>query len=129
VPASRYPAIGDIVEIRFAEADVPLGNDELAHGHFQGAIRYYGRARTLVERYLDEGGSMNAMRQMMEGGRPDPEYDTNLQVLYDDAMKGLELSYRSTGQTDLAARMATEMATGDTSFQSIITQARKATGE
>ena len=121
----RYPALGDIVEIRYAQADVPLGDDALSHAKYDAAINYYKRALPLFRQYVNQDGTMGG-RQSLTGGHPDPTADQQIYALYQDDIKGLISAYTSDGQPGSAAKVSVANADLNGRFESIMTRATKA---
>jgi O-antigen ligase len=100
-PYGLIPAIGEVVEFRYAFADAVMGADALGAGRPKDAIVYLTRSQIILQTYADEGGSSNEMRQALTGGKPDPEIDRQLQDLYNQVMTALIGIYQT--QADLTS--------------------------
>ncbi len=83
-PVGTARALGESVEPDFAYADAALAD---APGQTPAqAMDYCRRAAALLEMYADQGGSANAEREALSGGRPDPQTDKALGTLYQQVM-------------------------------------------
>ncbi len=83
-PVGTARALGESVEPSFAYADAALGS---APGQTPAqAMDYDRRAAALLEMYADQGGSLNTEREVLTGGRPDPQTDAALSTLYTQVM-------------------------------------------
>jgi hypothetical protein len=82
-PYGTVLAITEVVEYRYAYADYALALDAYEKHDSAGAERLATKAQSILEEYVDEGGSSNAMRIAQTGGRPDTQLDVNLSALYD----------------------------------------------
>lgn len=84
-PVGTVRALGEMTETKFARADVVMG-EQAAKANKSEAIRYYTRAATVLEKFAEEGGSLNEQRLAMEGGRPNPSLDVDMRGLYERVM-------------------------------------------
>lgn len=84
-PVGTVRALGESVEPNFAYGDAALG-DASAQTDPARAQSDYRRAAALLEEYIAEGGSLNAQREALSGGKADPQADADLAGLYTHVM-------------------------------------------
>ncbi len=84
-PVGTVRALGESTETKFAVADRVMG-DEAAKTDPAQAIAYYARAATLLEKFADEGGSLNEQQRAMSGGKPNPNLDADRRGVYDHVL-------------------------------------------
>ena len=84
-PVGTVRALGEVTETKFATADAKMG-DAVAQTNPTEAVAYYARSAKGLEAYVDEGGSLNAERQAISGGHPNPNSDQELRNLYAQVM-------------------------------------------
>ncbi len=80
-PVGTVRALGEMTETKFARADVVMG-EEAAKTDPAKAIAYYVRAATVLEKYADEGGSLNEQRIASDQGHANPNLDADMGGLY-----------------------------------------------
>ena len=80
-PVGTVRALGEMTETKFARADIVMG-EEAAKTDPAQAIAYYGRAAATLEKYADEGGSLNEQRVASENGHVNPSQDVDMGGLY-----------------------------------------------
>ncbi len=103
-PVGTARALGESVEPDFAYADAALGD---APGQAPAAAAvYYARAATLLETYIGQGGSTNIQREVIFGGRPDPQTDAAFSTLYTRVMTRWAALAPPEQQAGLKARQA-----------------------
>ena len=85
-PVGQVRAIGDVTEVKFAEADAALGQAAAQAGNGTKAAHFYQRAAQVLESYAQEGGTANPQRQILNGFRPND--DVKYRDLYGQVMAG-----------------------------------------
>ncbi len=108
-PYGTVPALGDLVEYRYAFADEALESNALSRGDAANAILYGQRGKAVFDQYLAEGGSSNPARVSM-AGPPSEAVNTQLQNLYSQIMSILASSYSRNGQSGQADAVRAEAA-------------------
>ena len=84
-PVGTVRALGEMTETKFARADVVMG-EEAAKTDPTQAIGYYVRAAAVLEKYADEGGSLNEQRLASDLGQPNQNLDADMGGLYKRVM-------------------------------------------
>jgi O-antigen ligase len=80
-PVGTVRALGESTETAFAIGDAVVG-DSVAAADPAQAERYYGRAAQGLERFADEGGSLNMQQVALNGGHANPHQDAEMRGLY-----------------------------------------------
>ena len=84
-PVGTVRALGEMTETKFARADVVMG-EEAARADPAKAIAYYARAASVLEKYADEGGSLNEQRLASDLGHANQNLDADMGGLYKQAL-------------------------------------------
>lgn len=111
-PVGTVRALGEMTETKFARADVVMG-EQAAKTNIGEAVTYYARAATVLEKFADEGGSLNEQRLAMEGGHPNPNLDADMRGLYQRVMHDWTRFAPTDQQPDLTARQQEYLAKFD----------------
>jgi tetratricopeptide (TPR) repeat protein len=80
-PVGTVRALGESTETAFSIGDAVIGDSVAATDPAQ-AERYYGRAAQGLERFADEGGSLNMQQVALNGGNANPHQDAEMRGLY-----------------------------------------------
>jgi tetratricopeptide (TPR) repeat protein/O-antigen ligase len=119
-PVGTARALGESVEPTFAYGDTALG-DSSARTAPDQATEYYRRAAALLETYITQGGSLNEQREVMAGGQPDPETDTDLRRLYEHVLA----SWIQIAPADQQSLLRSRQKEFDAKFDAVIREASK----